>query len=130
MKARIPVLSQTAPARLDLWGQPAPRGQFPYGLSTIAPVSVSNVKNDPINASLLAAGAHISKPNATVGGVKLTPEQYRSYQQMSGQLGFYYGCKLAPRSLPLLIACGNISWPPLAYKGYLRRSSKPIYING
>jgi len=23
-----------------------------------------------------------------VGGVKLTPEQYRSYQQMSGQLGY------------------------------------------
>jgi len=88
MKARIPMLSQTAPARLDLWGQPAPRGQFPYGLSTIAPVAVSNVKNDPVNASLLAAGAHISKPNATVGGVKLTPEQYRSYQQMSGQLGY------------------------------------------
>jgi hypothetical protein len=88
IKARIPVLSQSVPARLDVWGNPVKRTLLPMGASVVSPFNVSTPANDPVTASLLASGTRVTKPNQKVGGVTLTPDQYRAYQLEVGKSSY------------------------------------------
>jgi len=88
IKARVPILSQQVPAKLNVWGNPARRENLPLGLSAVAPFSVSTPANDPVTAQVLASGAHINLPSPTIAGVKLTPEQMRSYRMAIGKSAY------------------------------------------
>lgn len=74
MRSRIPGMSQDLPARRDILGDTMP---------TFSPARP--VENDPVAQAIIAAGGRVGPPSKTVGGRKLTPQEYDDYQRVSGR---------------------------------------------
>ncbi|WP_158298508.1 MULTISPECIES: thermonuclease family protein [unclassified Sphingobium] len=84
VRARGPWASQALPARRDIWGKPIIL-EGGLGPDLISPSRVSTQKHDPVTAGLLADNIHISKPNRTVGGERLSAEKWDRFQQLRGE---------------------------------------------
>lgn len=79
LKYRIPFLRETElPKRDPLYGEPVPNP----GYHTI--LRESPVNTDPIKAELDRLHYFPTAPQKTIGGVKLTPEQYDRYEATAG----------------------------------------------
>jgi hypothetical protein len=74
LRSRIPGMSQDLPARRDILGDPFP---------TFSPARP--VETDPVAQAIVAAGARVGPPSKTVGGRKLTPQEYDDYQRVAGR---------------------------------------------
>src|SRR3546814_1747271 len=83
IKSRVPGLSDELPERLNLWGQPLARGKS-FGPDLVSPVWVSTERNDPLMSEVARLRLGLSKPQRTIGGVELAPEQYARYVYLAG----------------------------------------------
>jgi hypothetical protein len=97
IKSRIPGLSKTLPARVDIWGQEI-RSERGFGdvpgaagnalaktEGLLSPIWVSTARNDPVNAEMLAIGAQIGKPSQTAHGRRLSDAEYGALRTRAGQ---------------------------------------------
>jgi hypothetical protein len=88
IKARVPVLSQSVPARINVWGEPVERGDA-LGPDIVSPIYGKRATRDPMKREMSRLRAPLAMPQRTllVDGrrVPLTPEQFRDYVQLSGQ---------------------------------------------
>ena len=82
---RVPFLSRVLPARQDAWGRDVVN-QGSIGPDVISPFAMSARKNDPVNNRLLELGVGMSPPSHFVAGLPLRDDQYRQYNQQSGDL--------------------------------------------
>jgi hypothetical protein len=95
IKNRIPVLSRDLQARRDVWGEPLKRGSgagqsVAEGVANYAnPVFYSRETKDPLRREVARLKAPLSMPQRSLmidgARVRLTPEQYSAYVQLSGQ---------------------------------------------
>lgn len=85
VKARIPYLSKTLPAKRDIWGKPVV-SEGGIGPDIISPLWVSTRKNDPVNKALLEAGVHVGTPDKTIGDRQMTPEEWGKFREGFGSL--------------------------------------------
>lgn len=82
-KVRVPGLSESVPARLDIWGQPIPNQGTAGALTGIY---ASRISGDPVNQELIALGVFPARPLRKIRGVELNAEQYEEYQMTAGRL--------------------------------------------
>ena len=87
VQARLPGLSQSLPARLDLWGQPdTERG----GTNLVNPAQSREIKAEPIDTEMkrLNIGVDRIKQKVDWDGVPINfadwPQVYTAYQQLAG----------------------------------------------
>lgn len=85
VRARVPGLSQSLPARRDIWGE-AITSEGGLGPDIISPMRVSTRKDEPINRALLSAGVHVSRPRREWHKRRLSPQEYSEFQEMAGRL--------------------------------------------
>jgi hypothetical protein len=83
IKSRLPVLSETLPAKRDVWGAPIRREAL--GPNIVSPFPLSTAKNDALTNELLRSGAKLAPPSRTVHGATLSPQQYSDYSAAAGQ---------------------------------------------
>jgi hypothetical protein len=84
IKSRVPGLSDELPARMNLWGEPVERGDA-LGPDILSPIWVGHEKGDPVMSEVNRLRVKLSKPDRTIGDVRLTPDQYARYVYMSGR---------------------------------------------
>jgi hypothetical protein len=84
IKARIPGLSQSLPAKLNVFGEPVTRpGSF--GPDLVSPVKVSQPRNDASLNEMIRLDAEPAMPDRQIRGVDLTPEQYAEFVTLAGK---------------------------------------------
>ncbi|MFD1610853.1 hypothetical protein ACFSCW_03450 [Sphingomonas tabacisoli] len=83
IKARLPILSESLPARRDVWGNALQREAL--GPNMVSPFPLSTARNEPLTSAMLQSGARIAPPSRTVHGVELNPQQYSDYAGAAGQ---------------------------------------------
>ena len=88
-RARLPGLSESLPARIDVWGQPVPQGATLGGVG-LSSIYTSRVQNDPttrVLAEMQLRGVAVwpSMPERSIRGVPLTDQQYEQYARLVGQ---------------------------------------------
>lgn len=84
VESRIPGLSNTLPARRDIWGREMVR-EGGVGPDIASPVWTSQDRGDSVSEELLRAGVNLNVPSRRVGGEELSPETYDQYQEVSGR---------------------------------------------
>jgi hypothetical protein len=82
IKARIPGMSETLPARVNIWGDDI-RRETPA--SFINPVYMSTEKKDRTTEELKRIQFFPGMVDRKIMGVDLDPQQYRAYAQMAGK---------------------------------------------
>ena len=85
LKARLPYLSQTLPARNDIWGQPITR-EGGLGPDIASSVYESRIKNDPVNKALIDLKYFPGPLRREIRGVELSDTQYEEYTRLSGRM--------------------------------------------
>jgi hypothetical protein len=83
IKNRIPGLSQSLPARRDVWGAPLKREGV--GPNMVSPFPSSAARNDPLANEMLRVGAKIGVLPRKAGGRDLTPQEYSDYAAAAGE---------------------------------------------
>jgi hypothetical protein len=85
---RVPYWSQQLPARRDVFGREM-RSEGGAGPDLVSPIWTRAARNDPIIAELLNIQANIGRPQRSMTRdgerVRLTPEQFGRYQELSGR---------------------------------------------
>ncbi len=84
IKARVPGLSETLPARMNLWGEPIERGDA-LGPNLVSPIWSKRAVKDPVASEVVRLHVQLSKPQRQIGGVDLTPEQYARFTYLAGK---------------------------------------------
>lgn len=88
IRSRVPGLSETLPARRDVFGE-AVQSEGGVGPDIVSPIWTRTAKNDPTIKALLADGIGISDPDRTYtsGGKRIdwTPEQYSELKRRAGE---------------------------------------------
>lgn len=80
IKYRIPYLRETLPATRDaVYGEPLPNPAY-HSLVRSVPATP-----DPVKVELDRLGYHPNSPQAKIGHVQLTPQQYEKYEVTAGQ---------------------------------------------
>ena len=82
--SRLPGVSHTLVARIDLWGNDLRRSGG-LGPDLFSPVYMSIGNNDPVNLELNRIGVFPSMPEKHIGGVELTQEQFAEYTREAGR---------------------------------------------
>ncbi|MGE0775660.1 MAG: hypothetical protein AB7L36_11560, partial [Sphingomonadaceae bacterium] len=86
IKARIPIVSKSLPARTDVWGRPIVN-EGGLGPNIVSPIWVNTRRNDPVNKALLDLGVNVGRPSRPrVDGKSVDDDQFREYRNLSGQL--------------------------------------------
>ncbi len=87
LKARIPGLSQSAPAKLDVFGRPLPQNEGVAG-QMFDVTNRSPDRETPVLAEARRLGVSLSRPSKTINVAGktyvLSPEEYRAVQQEIG----------------------------------------------
>jgi hypothetical protein len=73
--SRIPIASETLPAKLTVWGEPVMRPGSPVG-RFISPLQISQEKGSPIEKELLKLDLDIGYPSRKIGNIEMRPEEY------------------------------------------------------
>jgi endonuclease YncB( thermonuclease family) len=88
IKARIPGLSKTLPARTNLWGNPIVN-EGGVGPNIVSPIWVNTRLNDPVNNTLLRSGIGVGAPGRPrVDGKLVSDDQFREYKTRAGQMTY------------------------------------------
>ena len=85
IKERIPGLRETLPVRRGILGN-AIKLEGSLGPDILSPIYTSTATNDPVANEMARLRMAPSKPSRKVMGVELTPQEYDTYQQTTGQL--------------------------------------------
>ncbi|MGE0774204.1 MAG: hypothetical protein AB7G25_07000 [Sphingomonadaceae bacterium] len=86
IKARIPIVSKSLPARTDVWGRPIVN-EGGLGPNIVSPIWVNTRRNDPVNKALLDLGVNVGRPSRPrVEGKSVDDDQFREYRNRAGQL--------------------------------------------
>lgn len=87
IRSRLPMLSQGLPAQRDIWGQPVTTQRL--GPDLLSPVTVTDRRNDPVNAAMLALGSTATSfpKSHIVDGkrVDYTPQEYSALSAQAGR---------------------------------------------
>jgi hypothetical protein len=83
IKARIPGVSETIPAKLNVWGEPIERPGTAVS-RFVSPVSISQEKGSKLEKELVKLKLDIGMPSKSISGVKLQPEEYWQLVKQSG----------------------------------------------
>ena len=86
-KARIPFLSKTLPARLNVWGDDVTRPSTGFW-RFVSPSVPSPVSADLVDRELADIGYTMSFPKDTVSGFTMSKEQYHGYRKATGQVTY------------------------------------------
>ena len=93
IKARVPVLSESVPARLNVWGEPIERGDS-IGPDIASPFYAKKRTGDPVKREMARLQAPVALPQRSIMAdgvrVQLSPEQYRAYVELSGKAAKSY----------------------------------------
>lgn len=93
IKARVPVLSESIPARLNIWGEPIERGDA-VGPDFFSPFNGTKETSDPTKREIARIGAPLAMPGRSlmVAGqrVQLDPDQYADYVELTGKAAKAY----------------------------------------
>jgi hypothetical protein len=84
VKSRVPGMSEKLPARMNLWGDPIERGDA-LGPDILSPIWTSADRNDSVMAEIERLRVGLSKPDRSIGGTRLTPEQYARFVYQAGK---------------------------------------------
>jgi len=84
IQSRIPGLSDDLQARRDVWGREIVGGGG-LGPDIASPIWTSTARNDPVTRELLNVEAAIGRPSRTLGGRRLSSEEYGAYQETAGR---------------------------------------------
>jgi hypothetical protein len=88
IKARIPIVSKSLPARTDVWGQPIV-SEGGVGPNIVSPIWTSTRRNDPVNNALLSAGINVGVPSRPkINGKDVSDDQFREYRNRAGQMTY------------------------------------------
>ena len=89
--SKTPILSETLPARRDLWGKAIqPDEALGRGYDVLSPIGIANVKDSPIDAEMvrLGDGPERIRTAATFDGVRVNfrdyPKTYDRYVRLAG----------------------------------------------
>jgi len=85
VKSRIPGLSETLPAKINVWGEPIERPGSP-ALRFLSPIQVSELKGDPIDIELLNLKINLGMPSKKVKNIELEPNEYRQMVVDAGKI--------------------------------------------
>ena len=83
--SKIPYLSQTLPAKTDVFGEPITRAGSTIARA-ISPVIPSKIEVDMVREELKTIGYQMGFPGKTAGGFEMEEETYRIYQSVSGKI--------------------------------------------
>jgi hypothetical protein len=83
VKARVPGLRETLPARLNAWGEEVPSAGR-LGPDVVSPFTVRTAKSDPVVEELLRTGLRVGAVGKSVDKVTLTTQQRHDYGWLSG----------------------------------------------
>lgn len=132
MKAKIPVASQSLPARRDVAGAPVKaEGAWPAGTSMVSPFYKSTMAKDPVGNELLRLGiglsyARQSIPARWVGGkaeekVQLPPAAFEKYQSIHDEE--------MRKSVSRIMALPSYQqWPPKVQATIIRKALRGIRV--
>ncbi len=81
IKAGIPILSETVPPRLNVFGEAIER-QTPFW----SPIAISKEQESALNTELNRVKANIGFVGETINGVKLTDAQQHTFQEKAGPM--------------------------------------------
>lgn len=85
-KRGIPGLSDDLPPVRDFFGEPLDRRSgFGIAFDFLSPIASKEYKGDEVVDEMLASNFRPSKPNRAIMGVKLTPEEYDEYSELTGK---------------------------------------------
>jgi hypothetical protein len=88
IKARIPLVSKSLPARTDVWGQPIVN-EGGVGPNIVSPIWINTRRNDPVNNALLRSGINVGTPGRPkIGGKPVSDDQFREYKNLAGQMTY------------------------------------------
>jgi len=87
IRARIPGVSKSLPARRDVLGRPMV-SEGGVGPDIVSPIWQSTQRKDPVLRQLIDAGVHINKPKREVAGRRLDAKEWGQYQQRTGEIGY------------------------------------------
>ncbi len=82
MKSRTPFLSQSLPAKNDMFGQPIMNDSLYF--HTTQPEQAYRYQNDPVVQTMDRLGKGMTMVSRDIHGVKLTGDQYNEYSQKAG----------------------------------------------
>lgn len=85
MASRMPGQADSLLPKRDIWGRPIV-SQGGIGPDILSPIWTSTKVEDPVIDALLADDLRIGKLNRTVGGRKLSADEYDQYQSVAGAL--------------------------------------------
>ena len=84
MQQRIPGLSESLPARRNLFGEPIIL-EGSLGPDAISPLWTKTPANNPVAQEMSRMELKISMPQRKIGSVELTPAQYQEYVGLAGK---------------------------------------------
>jgi len=85
VRSRIPGLSETLPAKINVWGESIERPGSP-ALRFLSPVQVSESKGDPIDVELLNLKINLGMPSKKIKNIELAPDEYRQMVVDAGKI--------------------------------------------
>lgn len=85
MIAKVPYLSESLPARIDVWGEPI-QSRNVAGIPGMSAIWTSVVNTDPIERELWRLKYYPGPVPKTIRNVELTPEQYDDFAGVAGKL--------------------------------------------
>jgi hypothetical protein len=83
IRARVPYLTESLPAKLNIFGERITREQA--GPDIASPIATSTPRNDPVINEMLRLGYTPSMPDRKIMGVDLSPELYWEYVARAGR---------------------------------------------
>lgn len=83
VKARVPGLSKSLPAKRDVWGKPI-TGEGGVGPDIFSPVWISTAKNDPVNNALLDQGLTVPEFQRR----DMSPADYGRFREEAGAMTY------------------------------------------
>jgi hypothetical protein len=88
-KKRVPGLSKEVQPYISIFGEPEqkPGGLISRLFSPAEATKLAPIYEDVVN-ELMRVGYFPGKPKDTIGKIKLTPEEYTRYQEITGKLLF------------------------------------------
>lgn len=85
IKSRIPELSKTVEAKVNIWGEPIKRPGTAVS-RFISPLPISEEKMTPIDRELIDLKVNIGMPSKKIFNGEFTDDEYLQYIKLSGQL--------------------------------------------
>lgn len=86
MKKGIPGMSDELPPMRDLFGEPIDKSSgIGWGWDMVSPLASRADNPDPVSKAIIDNRIRVSFPERSINGVKLTPQEYDQFSELSGK---------------------------------------------